>query len=40
MLDTPEVCIDAPIGLQLCAPRWEDERLFAAARMIDGLLPL
>jgi Asp-tRNA(Asn)/Glu-tRNA(Gln) amidotransferase A subunit family amidase len=38
--DSPEVSIDAPIGLQLCRPRWQDEELFAVARKIDPLLPL
>ncbi|RSH85351.1 hypothetical protein EHS25_004747 [Saitozyma podzolica] len=32
---SPETCIDAPIGLQLAAPRWHDERLMAASRIID-----
>ncbi|RSH89731.1 hypothetical protein EHS25_001716 [Saitozyma podzolica] len=37
---SPETCIDAPIGLQLAAPRWHDERLMAASRIIDSVLPL
>ncbi|WWC59840.1 uncharacterized protein I303_102402 [Kwoniella dejecticola CBS 10117] len=30
----------SPIGLQLIAPRWQDERLMAALKKIDQVLPL
>ncbi|GFZ48497.1 Putative amidase C550.07 [Saitozyma sp. JCM 24511] len=37
---SPETCIGAPIGLQLAAPRWHDERVVAAAKIIEDVLPL
>jgi hypothetical protein len=32
--------MDAPIGLQLASPRWQDERLMAALRVVEKVLPL
>ncbi|WVF72560.1 hypothetical protein IAT40_007377 [Kwoniella sp. CBS 6097] len=37
---SPGLAKDAPIGLQLIAPRWQDERLMAALKKIDTSLPL
>ncbi|GFZ47549.1 Putative amidase C550.07 [Saitozyma sp. JCM 24511] len=37
---SPETCMDAPIGLQLASPRWQDERLMAALRVVEKVLPL
>lgn len=40
MTDDAAYSVDAPISLQLVAPRWQDERLFAAAKIIQQALPL
>jgi amidase len=38
--DSAEVARGSPVGLQLIAPRWQDERLLAALEKIDRVLPL
>lgn len=38
--DDPKVFVEAPLGLQLAAPRWQDERLMSGLYMIEKLLPL
>lgn len=40
MTDSAEVAAGSPIGLQVVAPRWQDERLMAALDHFDGILPL
>jgi hypothetical protein len=40
MGDSAETSVGCPIGLQVVAPRNEDERLMAALRVIDRVLPL
>jgi Asp-tRNA(Asn)/Glu-tRNA(Gln) amidotransferase A subunit family amidase len=36
--DDPKISINAPLCLQLVAPRWEDERLMAALREVDAVV--
>lgn len=40
LTDSPDKFVNAPIGLQLAAPRWQDERLMAALQIICEVLPL
>ena len=40
ILDSASVAEGSPIGLQVIAPRWQDERLMAALMKIDEVLPL
>lgn len=40
VVDSAETSVGCPIGLQVVAPRNEDERLMAALRLIDRVLPL
>jgi Asp-tRNA(Asn)/Glu-tRNA(Gln) amidotransferase A subunit family amidase len=36
--DNPNTSINAPVSLQLVAPRWEDERLMAALKVVDEVV--
>jgi Asp-tRNA(Asn)/Glu-tRNA(Gln) amidotransferase A subunit family amidase len=40
MADSASIAEGSPIGLQVVAPRWQDERLMAALTKIDEVLPL
>jgi Asp-tRNA(Asn)/Glu-tRNA(Gln) amidotransferase A subunit family amidase len=40
MSDSAEVAAGSHIGLQVVAPRWQDERLMAALKVIEKVLPL
>ena len=37
-LDDPEATHGAPCSVQVCTPRFQDERCLAAARVIDRVL--
>lgn len=39
-VDSPETSVGVPIGLQLVAPRYEDERLMAALKVVERALQL
>lgn len=40
MKDSADVAAGSPIGLQVIAPRWQDERLMAALGLLENSLPL
>lgn len=40
LLGSSETSVGCPIGLQVVAPRNEDERLMEALKVIEGFLPL
>jgi len=40
LLGSSETSVGCPIGLQVVAPRNEDERLMEALKVIEGILPL
>jgi hypothetical protein len=40
LLGSSETSVGCPIGLQVVAPRNEDERLMEALKVIEGVLPL
>lgn len=40
LLGSSETSVGCPIGLQVVAPRNEDERLMEALEVIEGFLPL